>query len=112
MRLARFVMQNNYFSYNNQYYHQIRGGAMGSPLTLTIANCYMFFFESPVGSIDRDQCERRIWRQGQRNRCFIYDLLMKDSVDSRIIMFHSHAANLFEALVKDPSLIEEGFVKE
>ncbi|CAF3994804.1 unnamed protein product [Rotaria magnacalcarata] len=28
-----------------QYYHQIRGGAMGSPLTLTIANCYMFFFE-------------------------------------------------------------------
>ncbi|CAF3302177.1 unnamed protein product, partial [Rotaria sp. Silwood2] len=28
-----------------QYYHQIRGEAMGSPLTLTIANCYMFFFE-------------------------------------------------------------------
>jgi len=83
----------------------------GYGLNLQAAS-YMFFFESPVGSIDRDQCERRIWRQGQRNRCFIYDLLMKDSVDSRIIMFHSHAANLFEALVKDPSLIEEGFVKE
>jgi hypothetical protein len=48
IRLARFVMQNNYFSYNNQFYHQIRGGAMDSPLTLTIANCYMFFFECNI----------------------------------------------------------------
>lgn len=48
LRLARFVMVNNYFQYNNIYYHQIRGGAMGSPLTLTIANCYMFFFEQNI----------------------------------------------------------------
>ena len=48
IRLSRFVMQNNYFSYNDQFYHQIRGGAMGSPLTLTIANCYMFFFERDI----------------------------------------------------------------
>jgi hypothetical protein len=41
-------MQNNYFKYNGQYYHQIRGGAMGYPLTLTIANCYMFFFEQDI----------------------------------------------------------------
>jgi hypothetical protein len=48
IRLARFIMQNNYFTYNSQFYHQIRGGAMGSPLTLTIANCYMFFFERDI----------------------------------------------------------------
>lgn len=48
IRLSRFVMQNNYFIYNGQYYHQIRGGAMGSPLTLTIANCYMFFYEQNI----------------------------------------------------------------
>ncbi|CAF1403495.1 unnamed protein product, partial [Rotaria sp. Silwood1] len=48
LRLSRLVMQNNYFSYNGQFYHQIRGGAMGSPLTLTIANCYMFFFEQQI----------------------------------------------------------------
>ncbi|CAF1283876.1 unnamed protein product [Rotaria sp. Silwood1] len=45
IRLGRFVMQNNYFSYDGQFYHQIRGGVMGSLLTLTVANCYMFFFE-------------------------------------------------------------------
>ncbi|CAF4348904.1 unnamed protein product, partial [Rotaria magnacalcarata] len=32
----------------SQYYHQIRGGAMSSPLTLTIANRYMFFFERNI----------------------------------------------------------------
>ncbi|CAF4858579.1 unnamed protein product [Rotaria socialis] len=48
IRLSRFVMTNNYFLYEGQYYHQIRGGAMGSPLTLTIANCYMFFFERNI----------------------------------------------------------------
>ena len=48
IRLARFVIQNNYFKYNDQYYRQIRGGAMGSPITLTIANCYMFFFEQDI----------------------------------------------------------------
>ncbi|CAF2071216.1 unnamed protein product [Rotaria magnacalcarata] len=41
-------MRNNNFLYEGQYYHQIRGGAMGSPLTLTIANCYMFFFERDI----------------------------------------------------------------
>lgn len=41
-------MQNNFFSYNDKFYHQIRGGAMGSPLTLTMANCYMYFFEQPI----------------------------------------------------------------
>ncbi|CAF4876135.1 unnamed protein product, partial [Rotaria sp. Silwood2] len=48
IRLSRFVMQNNYFSYDGQFYHQIRGGSMGSPLTLTVANCYMFFFKQQI----------------------------------------------------------------
>ena len=46
--LARYVMKNNYFIYSNCYYKQIRGGAMGSPLTLTVSNAYMFFFQTPI----------------------------------------------------------------
>ena len=46
--LARYVMKNNYFFYGDCYYKQIRGGAMGSPLTLTISNAYMFFFQIPI----------------------------------------------------------------
>ncbi|CAF4540624.1 unnamed protein product [Rotaria sp. Silwood2] len=58
IRLCRFVVHNNYFSYNGKFYYQVRGGAMGSPLTLTIANCYMFFFER---SIVKQQINR--WNQ-------------------------------------------------
>ncbi|CAF1199834.1 unnamed protein product [Rotaria sordida] len=45
-------MKNNYFSYNGQFYHQILGGAMSSPLTLTVANCYMFFYEQIIKQIN------------------------------------------------------------
>jgi hypothetical protein len=48
LALARFVMDNNYFYLDGSYYKQIRGGAMGSPLTLTIANAYMYFVERPI----------------------------------------------------------------
>ncbi|CAF1493550.1 unnamed protein product [Adineta ricciae] len=48
VRLSRFVMQNNYFSLSGQFYHQIRGDAMGSPLTLTISNCYMYFYQQDI----------------------------------------------------------------
>ncbi|CAF5217315.1 unnamed protein product, partial [Rotaria magnacalcarata] len=48
LALARFVMTNNYFYLDGLYYKQIRGGAMGSPLTLTIANAYMYFVERPI----------------------------------------------------------------
>lgn len=50
IRLSRFVMRNNYFSFDGQFYHQIRGRAMGSPLTLTMASCYMFFFERSIAN--------------------------------------------------------------
>ncbi|CAF3746048.1 unnamed protein product [Rotaria sp. Silwood1] len=48
LALTRFVMTNNYFYFDGSYYKQIRGGAMGSPLTLTIANAYMYFVERPI----------------------------------------------------------------
>ena len=36
--LTRFVMTNNYFCLDGINYRQIRGGAMGLPFTLTMAN--------------------------------------------------------------------------
>jgi hypothetical protein len=48
LALTRFVMSNNYFCFDRSYYRQIRGGVMGSPLTLTVANAYMYFVERPI----------------------------------------------------------------
>ncbi|CAF1571856.1 unnamed protein product, partial [Adineta steineri] len=56
LALTRFVMTNNYFYLDGSYYKQIRGGAMGSPLTLTAANTYMYFVERPISKWAHRTC--------------------------------------------------------
>ncbi|CAF3024274.1 unnamed protein product [Rotaria sp. Silwood2] len=56
LALTRFAITNNYFYLDGSYYKQIRGGAMGSPLTLTIANAYMFFVERPISKWANRTC--------------------------------------------------------
>ena len=41
LRLARVVLDTNTFAYNDKYYRQIKGGAMGSPFTIVFANIYV-----------------------------------------------------------------------
>ena len=46
MKMARLVLDTNCFAaYNNKYYKQIRGGAMGSAFTQVFANIYMLEWE-------------------------------------------------------------------
>ena len=71
---------------------------------LQVAN-YEFHFESALSVMDRSQAEKRIVRQGQKHRCFIYDLVARDTVDSKILSFHESGKNLFEALLVDPESV-------
>ena len=48
MKMARLVLNTNCFAFEKKYYQQIRGGAMGSPLTMTLANIYMLEWEQPL----------------------------------------------------------------
>ena len=48
MKMARLVLDTNCFVYDDKYYRQIRGGAMGSPFTMTLANIYMLHWEQPL----------------------------------------------------------------
>ena len=48
MKMARLVLDNNCFVYNNKYYKQIRGGAMGSAFTQVLANIYMYYWEQDL----------------------------------------------------------------
>ena len=45
MKMARLVLDTNCFAYQNKYYKQIRGGAMGSAFTQVLANIYMLEWE-------------------------------------------------------------------
>jgi hypothetical protein len=77
LALTKFVITNNYFYFNGSYYKQIRGGAMESPLTLTIANAYMYLVERPIFK----------WAQ---RRCSLYYRY----IDDLFIMSNVHAAIL------------------
>jgi hypothetical protein len=45
MRMVRLVLDTNCFAYKDKYCLQIRGGAMGSAFTMTLANIYMLEWE-------------------------------------------------------------------
>ena len=46
--MDHFILDTNRFVYNNKYYKQIRGGAMGSAFTQVLANIYMFEWEQDL----------------------------------------------------------------
>lgn len=73
-------------------------------LNLQAAN-YVFYFESPVGCIDREQSEFRCWRTGQAKRVTLCDLVMAGGVDERILAYHREGNDLSRAILRNPGLL-------
>ncbi|CAF2189948.1 unnamed protein product [Rotaria magnacalcarata] len=48
MKMARLILDTNCFAYNDKYYKQIHGGAMGSAFTQVLANIYMLEWEQDL----------------------------------------------------------------
>ncbi|CAF3969206.1 unnamed protein product [Rotaria sordida] len=48
VRMARLILDTNYFAYEKTYYRQKRGGAMGSAFTQVLANIYMLEWEQDL----------------------------------------------------------------
>ena len=55
--LTHIVLTENVFIYNNKYYRQVIGGAMGSPFTLTLANVFMWHWEHQLVEKQKDSNE-------------------------------------------------------
>ena len=43
--LLEFCLKNTYFSFQDQFYEQVEGAAMGSPVSPIVANLYMEYIE-------------------------------------------------------------------
>ena len=56
MQMARLVLNNNCFAYEGKYYRQVRGGAMGSAFTQTLANIYILEWENAL--VNHQQVEQ------------------------------------------------------
>ncbi|CAF2717694.1 unnamed protein product [Rotaria sp. Silwood2] len=92
IRLACVVLDTNCFVYGDKYYKQVRGGAMGSPFTMTLANIYMYEWEQTL-----------IQYQQQRNELYgryIDDIFMtsNESLDNIKTLLDRENA-------KDPNII-------
>ena len=48
--LLEFCLKNTYFSFQGQFYEQVKGVDMGSPVSLSVANLYMEYFEQKAFS--------------------------------------------------------------
>lgn len=72
----------------------------GVGLNVQVAK-YGIYYEGPVSAITRKQTRRRVERQlSTHSSVFIYDLLMRDTVDERILKFAQEGDNLFKALIR------------
>lgn len=77
-------------------------------LNLQAAN-YAFYFESPVRPDSREQGDRRIRRRGQsQDKVFIFDLVVRGTMDARILAFHKEGKDLFDGVIRDPELMLDG----
>lgn len=68
---------------------------------LQVAN-YQFFYESPVGVLEREQAERRVEREGQRYKIFRYDLVTRFTMDERILELHEEGKDMAQVLKQNP----------
>ena len=48
IQLLEFCLKNTYFSFQDQFYEQGEGAAMGSPVSPIVANLYMEYFEQKL----------------------------------------------------------------
>lgn len=77
----------------------LSNSAGGYGLNLQAAS-YGFFYESPVSPRMRKQTRARFVRQYSKHaRVFEYDLIVKGTMDERILEFHAEGRDLFEAIV-------------
>lgn len=93
------------FDHDDNYRGLVVNHKLGAfSLNLQRAN-YLFFYESPLGTIEREQAERRLRRRGQKKTVFMYDMVCRGTNDARIIHGHKTGENFFKAVMRDPSVI-------
>lgn len=82
----------------------------GTGLNLQVAN-YTTYYESPSGPILRKQSEKRTHRSGQKKRTYYYDLVVKSSVDERILGFLKEGKDLFSSIVDGNFKVNDLFIE-
>lgn len=77
----------------------------GFGLNLQIVK-YGIYYEAPVSPIMRKQTRRRFERQGsEHTKVFLYDLLVRNTMDEAILKWHAEGEGLFDAIIRGKAKI-------
>ncbi|CAF3349435.1 unnamed protein product [Rotaria sp. Silwood2] len=95
-RMARLILDTNSFAYNNAYYKQSRGGAMGSALTQVLANIYMYKWEQHL--IKHQGSHKQIYGRLVKNiyKQINFDITIKNENEQlKTSMYHKPATGTY-----------------
>jgi SNF2 family DNA or RNA helicase len=60
---------------------------------------YLVFYESPTSAITRKQTIKRVHRAGQKHRTFVYNLMLKGSIDMKVLDDVNEGRDTHESLM-------------
>lgn len=73
---------------------------MAAGLNIQVAK-YGFFYENPVSTIEKKQARRRVERQHSLHKTvFIYNFIMRNTVDEQILEYHKEGGDLYEGIIR------------
>jgi hypothetical protein len=62
-RFLQFILKNNYFSFNNQFYLQTMGTAMGTRMAPSFANIFLYYLEGNLLSSPPNNLKPLLWKR-------------------------------------------------
>ena len=101
VRLVEICLRSTSFQYNNIYYEQIEGTAMGSPLSPVIANLYMEFFEKLA--IEKTPLKPKMWKRYVDDTFVVWE----HGLESELTSFLEHL-NSLRPSIQFTCEVEEG----
>ena len=79
--LLEFCLKTTYFQFQGRYFEQLQGAAMGSSISLIVANLFVEDFQ--IKAINTSEYPPRIWKRYVDDTCVIIQARKKEGFHSR-----------------------------
>ena len=103
--LAEICLKSTYFQYCDEFYEQIEGAAMGSPLSPIIANLYMYMEHFKQKALESAPLKPKIWFRYVDNTIAVWPHPQPASFLNHLYGIHIHQSIQFTMEEEDESQI-------